>query len=336
MIFPDERQRVPTPVFSDETLAGLKKRSYKPAYVDLTAFPQFNFSFLRPPGWEIGPPVMSPNLALPMPALASFARKDPLALVELCAFDAPHDCLPGDFLDTSLGGFRLSHRSEGPLQDGWYADRMGRDGQGYAILAAHRKGKNIFVFLCAMPLTSLAAVRDEVATLIGTFALRNKAEKRYADRWCKYIEPGMQLAFAVPATAKQTPMKVGVESSWRIGTGQVSITVRPVLSSEIGMEVMESVLKRELMQQEIYIGSARVGDLPASPTGIFSGNVSIRLYDSQLSSPRARETLMLVGKRKDGGGVRVVGTYPTRRTHEEAWMRARFALVQIAATLRAA
>lgn len=335
MIFPDARQRVPTPAFSTETLDGLKRRDYKPAVVELAAHKDLSFSFLRPPRWEVGPPVLSPAVAMPMPPLASFTRKDPPAAVELLLYDTTYDCLPGDFLDAALDGLRLSHRSEGPLGDGWYADRMGRAEAGYEILAGHRKGKDLFLFLCAMPVASVPLVRDEVATLVGTFGLKQKRPHLYADRWRKQDDVATGLSFAVPEDAQVERAAFGLEARWPLEAGTVKISVRPVLPKEAGMETVEAGLRKELLGRGVRLGVARVGDLPATPGGVFAGNVSIRLYQSMPSSSRAIEALLLVGARKDGGAVRVVGVYPSRETHAETWMRARFALVQIAATMKA-
>lgn len=335
MIFPDVRERVPTPAFSPETVELLKRCAYKPAFVELKAWPELNFSFLRPPGWNVGPPVMSPSLELPIPALASFTRKDPPAVVELLMYEAPFDCLPGDFLDSELGALSLPQRSEGPLGDGWYADRKGARESGWELMAAHRKGKDHFVFLCAMPTAATSSCTDEVNAIVGTFGLRKPRPHPFADRWRVRKDDGLGLSFALPAEASVAQGIGDTQATWATGAGDILLSVRLIPQRRI--EDAEEALKIELLRRGIALGPGRVGDLPAAPGGVFAGDVEIRLYESAPSSTRPVEVFLIVGTRRDGGArVRIAGAYPTRVVDKNAWMRARFALVQIAATMRAA
>lgn len=334
MIFPDARQRVPTPSFPPETIDVLKRRAYKPASVELTVRPDLNFTFLRPPGWEVGPPVMSPSLELPIPALASFTRKNPSAGVELLVFESRYDCLPGDFLDSTFDAVSLSHRSEGPVGDGWYADRMGAREHGYELMAAHRKGKDLFVFLCAMPTSAVASCRDEVNAVIGTFVLKAPRPHPFAERWRVHRDDSVGLSFALPDGARPARALAGADVTWSIDGGEVELSVRPLSTRETATEEVEQVFKAELQEKGIVLGEGRVGDLPAAPGGVFAGEVAIRLFDSTPSSTRSVEALVIAGARKEGGSLRIAGVWPSRAAHTDAWMRGRFALVQLVATMK--
>lgn len=335
MIFPDARTRVPTPAFSAETIRTLKRRAYKTAAVELSAHPQSNFSFLRPPGWKVGPPLIHTRAPMPMQALASFTRKHPSVFMDMLTYSPTYDCLPGDFLDAHLDGLLMSHRSEGPLGDGWYADRMGRYGRGDCILAGHRKGKELYLFLCAVSEGAFSRVRDEVLAIVATFTLRNKNVLPYAERWRRYASHKLGLSFALPLGVTIQNDNRGVAARWHQPEGNIDFSVRPARRLERDFSQIEAGFRQDLLRRGIRLGPPRVGDLPASSTGIFSGAVSIRLYESLACTPPALESLLMVGTRTDGRTVRVMGTYPSREADRDMWMRARFAFVQIAATMRA-
>lgn len=335
MIFPDARTRVPTPAFSAETIRTLKRRAYKTAAVELSAYPQSNFSFLRPPGWKVGPPLVHTKAPMPMPALASFTKKNPTVFMDMLTYSPSYDCLPGDFLDAHLDGLLMTHRSEGPLGDGWYADRMGRYETGHCILAGHRKGKELYLFLCAMSEGAFSRVREEVLAIVATFTLREKNVLPYAERWRRYASDKMGLSFALPLGVTLQHDDRGVSARWHQPAGNIDFSVRPVHRQERDFSQIEAGFRQDLLQRGIRLGPPRVGDLPASSTGIFTGAVSIRLYESLACTAPALETLLMVGTRKNGHAVRVMGTYPSRESDCELWMRARFAFVQIAATMRA-
>ena len=335
MIFPDARTRVPPPAFPAETVDLLRRRDYRPTLVELLSRPDLSFSFLRPPGWDVGPPVMSPALDLPLPSLASFTRKDPPAGIELLLFEASFDCLPGDFLDTSFDALSLTHRSEGPLGDGWYSDRMGRRDDAYELLAAHRRGKDLFVFLSATPAASVARCRDELNTIIGTFDLKDPRPHPFADRWLVHEDELLDLSFAIPADATVDRHEGAARVTWPIDGGPVEIQVRCLREPPPQVPRIEASIRRELARKGILLDAGRAGDLPAGPGGIFSGTVGIRLYETEPNSERPVEVFLVVGRRDDGTRVRFTSIHPTRTANQNSWMRARFAIVQLATTMQA-
>lgn len=270
-----------------------------------------------------------------MPALASFTRKNPSVFMDMLTYSPTYDCLPGDFLDAHLDGLGMTHRSEGPLGDGWYADRMGRGLAGHCILAGHRKGKDLYLFLCAMSDGAIARMREEVLAIVATFTLREKNIMPYAERWRRYADSRLRLSFALPLGATVRQNEGGIEATWYHPAGNIDFAVRPAHRLEQDFSQIEAGFRQDLLKRGVRLGPPRVGDLPASTTGIFSGAVAIRLYESLATTSPALESLLMVGTRKDGSVVRVMGTYPTRAHDAELWMRARFAFVQIAATMRA-
>lgn len=335
MIFPDARTRMPTPVFSQDTIDGLKACAYQNAVVELSAATQGGrFSFLRPPGWRVGAPVLSSRAPMPMTPLASFLRDKPRVAMDLLLYRAPYDCLPGDFLDAHLDGLRLSHRSEGPLGDGWYADRMGRMEAGYQILAGHRKGRDLYLFLCATPSAALPMVRDEVSAILATFRLRDPVSRSFAERWRRHDDSTTGLTFALPAEVQPRTGPLGLELTWPLAEGALVLSLRSLLPRDGDLACVEAGFRQQLLRTGIRLSPARVGDLPASAAGIFAGEVAIRLYESTSSSRESVEALLLVGRRKDGGRLGICGTYPARSRAPDSWMRARFAIVQIAATMK--
>lgn len=334
MIFPDARERVPLPRLDEETMDVLRRRAYRPAFVENTRRPELSFSFLRPPGWEVGPPVLTPTPEMPLPSLACLTRNAPKAAIEVQLFEAPYDVLPGDFLDATLDCLELPQRSEGLLRDIWYADRMGPRAHGYELMAAQRHGKDLFVFLVSMEKGAVQRCRDEVNAILASFGTKEPRPGPYADPWRMHEDKGLGLAFAVPGDARVSSVQGGAKVSWAIDGGTVELSVRPLGAKERRIDDAEQQLVAEAKRLGCtLLVPGRGGDMPAAPGGVFEGQVSIRGYESAPSSRKALEAVLLVGARADGTPMRVAGTWPARTAHRVAWMRARFAFVQLVTTL---
>lgn len=336
MIFPDARERVPLPRLDDETLDVLRRRAYRPAFVENERRPELSFSFLRPPGWEVGPPALTPSAELPLPSLACLSRSAPKAAIEVLLFEASYDVLPGDLLDATLDCLTLPQRSEGLLRDLWYADRMGERPHGYELMAAQRHGKDLFIFLAVMQRDAVQRCRDEVNAIIASFGPKEPRPGPYADPWRMHDDAGLGLSFAVPGEARVSSAQRGAKVSWSIDGGVVELSCRPLGPRERRVDDAE----QQLVSEAKRLGAALVtpgrgGDMPAAPGGVLVGDVSIRSYESAPSSKKALEALLLVGTRADGAPLRIAGTWPARTAHRVAWMRARFAFVQLVTTLAA-
>lgn len=334
MIFPDTRERVPLPELSDEAVDTLRRRAYRPAFVDNEQRPELSFSFLRPPGWEAGQPWLTPSAELPLPSIASLTRQSPKAGIEVLLFEAPFDCLPGDLLDSTLDALTLPQKSEGLLRDIWYADRMGERPHGYELVAAQRHGKDHFVFLVAMQGDAVKRCRDEVNAILASFGLKEPRTAPYADRWRVHSDEGLGLSFAVPAEAQVSAAQGGAKVRWAIEGGAVELSLAPPGPRERRLEDAQQQLVLKAKRQGVVLeDEGRGGDMPAAPGGVLRGDVAIRAFASTSSSKREAEAMLLLGARDDGTPLRLSGLWPARTAHRIAWMRARFAFLQVVTTM---
>jgi hypothetical protein len=332
MFFPDARQLVEVPVFTPAQVEELKRKLYRPAFVEMEKRPELSFAFLRPPGWEVGPPAMPPSQDYPVPSLASVKRTNPTAAMEVGVVEAPYDCLPGDFLDCVLDGLTCTHASEGPVGDGWYADRSAHKDHGAELMAAHRRGGNLYVFLCAFK-DATPKTRDEVLSILGTFSLKQEPASRLVGRWHLHGHPGA-VPFAIPESATVAKAPGGVAVTWSVEGGTVELSARTPGPKERSAGEVQEALRTELKRKGILLEDRpAVRQVDAPPGSTLSGPVSVTTWQATPESKLPVEVTLLLGTRPDGSRLRVTAEVPARTAHKIAWMRGRFALVQAVTTL---
>jgi hypothetical protein len=335
VFFPDPRKRVGIPRLTVADAERLKKRAYKPAFVDVEKRPDLSFSFLRPPGWEVSGPTMIPTVDFPVPFLASLRRRAPDAALEVAFFEATFDCLPGDFLDSVFDGLTMTDVGEGPLGDGWYADRSVERTHGYELLAALRLGKDLVIVVGAAKKDGLKKAREEMLHIIGTFALKEPRGHPFVDRYRMHTDDTLKLQFAVPDDVKTTRAPGGVAFTWDIEGGPVEFSVRQLNAQQRRLDDVEKALFAELKRKGIVTApEGRGGDIAAAAGGVLAGDVVVREYTTTETSKRQARVVLFVGTRTDGTRLRFVVEMPAREAHKIAWMRARFAFVQMMTTLR--
>jgi len=335
MFFPDPRKRTATPALTAEKADALKKRAYKPAFVDVEKRPELSFSFLRPPGFEVGPPTLIPTTEFPVPFLASIRRRAPDAVLEIAFFEANFDCLPGDFLDSVFDGLTMTEVSEGPLGFAWYADRSVEREHGYELLAAQRLGKDLVVFIGAAKKDGLKKSREEMLHILGTFSLKEGRGHPYVDRYRMHTDDTLKMSFAVPDAVTTTRVPGGASFVWDIEGGPVEFSVRQASEKQRRLDDVEKALHAELKRKGIVVApEGRGGDMRAAPGGVLEGEVAVREYTTTAASKRQMSVVLFFAARSDGTRVRFVVEMPKREAHKIAWMRARFAFVQLMTTLR--
>lgn len=334
MLFPDARSRVPVPSFSNDDVAELKKKLYRPAFVEPGDRQEVSFAFLRPPGWEVGPPGFQPTEELPIPFLASIRRKAPDAGLEIALYEATHDCLPGDFLDCVLDGLTCTHISEGRVGAGWYADRSAQKEHGAEFMAAHRRGKDLFVFMGAARKDGGAKVRNEILAILGTFSLRQERASPFAGRW-KMVADARPLAFAAPDGVKTVKAPAGgTVVNWPLEGGAVELGMRPCGPKERSPADAAAALTAELKKKGIVLAPNPANHvLPVDPGGALAGDATVTTWQSGPASKQAVEVTLLVGTTADGTAMRLWVTCPARTAHKINWMQGRFAFVQMVTTL---
>ncbi len=319
MFFPDRRERVGVPDIQDRDREALKRRAYKPAFVDNEARPEFSFAFYRPPGWEVGPPKMPANPDVPFASLAHLSRHNPAIAVELKVVELQFDALPGDFLDAAFACADLPRYAAGPLGAGWYADRSGPLEGGEQTTAAHRIGQNLFVFLAAAR-GSAAAKLQELHTILGTFSLKEAPGRFFVDDYAPHGLDG-PAAYEVPTAAKTTASGGGVVTKWAIDGGTVELSCKTVSARQVDANTLYTTAGRDVAKGQLDPGTAVAGDLPAADGGVFVGPVVFRVVQTK---ERDREVALLVGQNAAGQHVRLMGVYPARTAHSHAWCRGRF------------
>jgi len=335
MLFPDPRRRVGLPTVTRADAERLKKRAYKPGFVEVTSRPDLAFSFLRPPGWEVTPPNLIPTSDFPVPFIAELRRKAPDAAIELAFFEAPFDCLPGDYLDAVFDGLTMTDVSEGPLGDGWYADRSVERAHGFELLAAHRLGKDLLLAIGVAKKENLKKSRDEMLHILGTLSLKTSRGHPFVDRYRMRADDKTGLSCALPDDAQVKASPNGFAATWNVEGGPVELSVQKLAPTQRRLDDVEKALFAEWKRKGLSLPTeGRGGDMPAAAGGALAGDIVVRAYQTLPSSKRAAEIVWMLGTTRDGTRVRFVVEMPTRETHKIAWMRARFAFVQMMTTLR--
>jgi hypothetical protein len=334
MFFPDPRKRVATPDFPLEVRQKLEQRRYQEAFVEFSKAPVYDFAFLRPPGWEIKEGLLSPDEDLPFPSICSIRRNNPNCAIEILVTPLPFDCLPGDFLDAATQARALSEYSQGEIGMGFYADRMGKTKVGYEVVAAHRIGQMMHLFLVAIKKGTVTQLKDQVNTIIGSYSPREGAHPFFIDAWVDLKKP-LAFKFQHPKKAKIKKVPGGFAFHWDVPGGPNVLDARVPTGRQRQMDVALDLLAKDLNAYgvDLDLSSESAADMPAAEGGVLEGEVQVRRFDAV--GEESREVLWVQGQNAKGKILRLISHHPQMEVHSHAWMRGRFFLNHALRTLRA-